>query len=179
MREEGEQIKEKRVSLKEIESFLADYEQEKSAAIIMGMYWWKNHKAGDYCYTCLLLRRDVHFFQPNTTTLRKCHSLSTSRHPPVRCLPSFGFSLSCVAESRRSHSVRGRMMLFVLEPGFRPHFYSLVTAKKHKPRDLAQLSLRVHPFSSACLEISASTVMAGAEPAFPAVLTGKREKTAL
>lgn len=139
MREEGEQIKEKRVSLKEIESFLADYEQEKSAAITMGMYWWKNHKAGDYCYTCLLLRRDVHFFQPNTTTLRKCHSLSTSRHPPVRCLPSFGFSLSCVAESRRSHSVRGRMMLFVLEPGFRPHFYSLVTAKKHKPRDLAQL----------------------------------------
>lgn len=139
MKEEGEQIKEKRVSLKEIESFLADYEQEKSAAIIMGMYWWKNHKASDYCCTCLLLRCDVHSFQTNTNTLRKCHSLATSRHPPVRCLPSFGFSLSCVAESRRSRSVREQMTLFVLESAFHPHFYSLVTEKKYKPRDLAQL----------------------------------------
>ena len=69
MKEEGEQIKEKRVSLKELDSFLADYEQEKSAAIIMGMYWWKNHKASAYRCVCLLFLCDVPSFQANNTHL--------------------------------------------------------------------------------------------------------------
>lgn len=44
MKEEGEQISEYRVPLDQIDAFIADYEQEKSAAITMGMYWWKQLK---------------------------------------------------------------------------------------------------------------------------------------
>ena len=42
MKEEGEEIAEFRVAEDEIDDFIADYEKEKSAAITMGMYWWKH-----------------------------------------------------------------------------------------------------------------------------------------
>ena len=42
LKEEGEQITEFRVPLSEMDAFLADYEQEKSASIIMCMYWWRH-----------------------------------------------------------------------------------------------------------------------------------------
>ena len=44
MKEEGEQINEFRVSVDKIDDFIEDYEQEKSAAITMGVYWWKHLK---------------------------------------------------------------------------------------------------------------------------------------
>ena len=49
--EEGEQISEVRLPLSEMDRFLADYEQEKSAAIIMGMYWWRHLKGKHYPVT--------------------------------------------------------------------------------------------------------------------------------
>lgn len=48
VKEEGEQITEVRLPLSEMDRFLADYEQEKSAAITMGMYWWRHLKGKQY-----------------------------------------------------------------------------------------------------------------------------------
>ena len=44
----GEQISEYRVPLSEMDAFLADYEQEKSASIMMGMYWWRHLRGKNY-----------------------------------------------------------------------------------------------------------------------------------
>ena len=51
VKEEGEKITEVRLPLSEMDRFLADYEQEKSAAIIMGMYWWRHLKGKHYPVT--------------------------------------------------------------------------------------------------------------------------------
>ncbi|CBK24495.2 uncharacterized protein [Blastocystis hominis] len=48
LKEEGEQISEYRVPLSEMDAFLADYEQEKSASIMMGMYWWRHLRGKNY-----------------------------------------------------------------------------------------------------------------------------------
>lgn len=48
LKEEGEQISEYRVPLSEMDAFLADYDQEKSASIMMGMYWWRHLRGKNY-----------------------------------------------------------------------------------------------------------------------------------
>ena len=51
VKEEGEQITEVRIPLQEMDAFLADYEREKSASIVMGMYWWRHLKGHNYPVT--------------------------------------------------------------------------------------------------------------------------------
>ena len=51
VKEEGEQITEHRGPVEKMDAFIADYEQEKSAAIVMGMYWWRHLKGKHYPVT--------------------------------------------------------------------------------------------------------------------------------
>ena len=48
LKEEGEQITEHRIPLEKMDEFIADYEKEKSASIVMGMYWWRHIRVKNY-----------------------------------------------------------------------------------------------------------------------------------
>ena len=48
LKEEGEQITEHRIPLDKMDEFIADYEKEKSASIVMGMYWWRHIRGKNY-----------------------------------------------------------------------------------------------------------------------------------
>ena len=48
LKEEGEQITEHRISVDKMDEFIADYEKEKSASIVMGMYWWRHIRGKNY-----------------------------------------------------------------------------------------------------------------------------------
>lgn len=78
VKEEGEQITEVRLPLSEMDRFLADYEQEKSAAIIHGHVLVASFKgealSGDFA---------INMF------VRKCHFHANSRLLLARYPPSF------------------------------------------------------------------------------------------
>ena len=122
LKEEGEQISEYRVPLSKMDAFLADYEQEKSASIMMGMYWWRHLRGKNYpvgkqtkWHVCQKLSLFSHFTSFITTRMhsqwysqyrltilssnkqcdtfvRKYHSLANERLPPARYPPASEFA---------------------------------------------------------------------------------------